>query len=162
MGESYDLNHGPLVLVQVRWKLAFALLGCLGFVVVGVVLFPSRPAIDKPTMVGALCIGVFGFFGILATAALIRPGRLTIDQRGLILQTPFRTRFWPWPDILQINLIRVRMTDTLSISTQSATGLSRGVFAAFDLPGNAGLPGGWPIRMKALHALLVGAKARWG
>ena len=162
MEDSNDLIHGPLVLVQVRWKLAAALAGCLGFVVLGVLLFPSEPTMDMPTIGGAVCIAVFGFFGVLTTAALIRPSRLTIEQGGLTLQTPFRTRFWAWPDILQFNLIRVHMTDTLSLSTQAAAGLSRGVYAAFELPGNAGLPGGWPIRMKALHALLVGAKMRWG
>lgn len=162
MSDSYDLQHGPLTLVQQRGKTAVSGLGALAFVAVGVWLLTAKMENPRAAFAGALSIAFFGWVSARALAALVSPNRLTVEQAGLTLETPFRTHRWTWADLDAIDLLRVRRTEVITFRSRTASGLSGGVYTALGLSGNSGLPGGWPIKTRELFALLTRAKARWG
>ncbi|HEX4712335.1 PH domain-containing protein [Phenylobacterium sp.] len=162
MSDSYDLQHGPLTLVQQRGKAALAGLVALGFVAVGVWLLTAKMENPRAALAGALSIAFFGWVSARTLVALVRPNRLTVEQAGLTLETPFRTQRWSWADLAAIDLLKVRRTEVITFRSRTASRLSGGVYAALGLSGNSGLPGGWPIGTRELFALLSQAKARWG
>jgi hypothetical protein len=161
MAGSYDLQHGPLVLVQQRGKLTLALVSSLAFVVIGFWLLHQPGAGLRGEVAGILAIGFFGALAARAVAAILRPNQLTIEERGLTLRTPFRSRFWAWSDLDHIQLYRVRRTDVITFHSRTAPSTADAFYRTLGLPGNSGLPGGWPIDAQALLGLLTDAKSRW-
>src|ERR1700750_390373 len=127
MSDAYDLQHGPLTLVQQRGKIALSGLGAAAFVALGVWLLTAKSANPRAVFAGALSIIFFGWASARSLVALVRPTRLTVEPAGLTLETPFRAQRWAWADLDAIDLLRVRRTEVITFRSRTASRLSGGV-----------------------------------
>ncbi|HEY8004052.1 MAG TPA: PH domain-containing protein [Phenylobacterium sp.] len=151
-----------MALVQPRWKLGLVALlglGCLAICIVGVVYPPEDTDLRFGVYLGlplSVAIVVFGAVGIF------RPGRLNIDEQGVVYRTAFHTRRWAWSDLAGVEIVKLGRTPAIVFRRKTAPPASGNPLGQLALLGNDALPGAWPIKTRELFDLITEAKARWG
>ena len=160
--QPYDLNHGPLEISQDRGKLALGVLSAAVFVGLGFWLLSGDIHDGRAPFAGWLAILVFVPVGLLNLVRLLRPSRLSIAPDGLTLREVLRMRRWPWRNLEDLYLGRVRGTFVITMRTAKEPSLLGFAYPLMGLQGNAGLPGAWPISGEALFKLISEGRSRWG
>lgn len=99
-----------LVLEKSRGKMALAVLGSVAFVALG---FWMEPQPGRAHWIGLMAIAVFGVFGVIGLAQLIKGGRLVLDEKGFTHTGVLRTQFTPWGDVEDFYLQQMSATTKL-------------------------------------------------
>ena len=162
MEGPYDLNRGPIELSQDRGNLAAGGLGSVIFVALGFWLISGDALGALARFACWLSIVGFGAMVFWCALHMARPSRLSIGPGGLTLNGVFGVRHWPWNDLEDLQLVKARGSSSITMSSKTAPSLLGFAYPLMRLPGNAGLPGAWPISTDSLFALITEAKARWG
>lgn len=167
-GVEGSFEHPPITIHSSPTKLALTIIGCMGFVLLGVLLVRSGSAgeggVDR-VVAGWLSIIVFGAFNVLAVPKSLRPDRLTLSPAGLRFDTFLGTAVnAAWSDLSSFEIwsyrgARLVMFDVSRTrgSLVRFQGVNR-LMSGYDVA----LPGGWPMSAEALAGILSDAKARWG
>ena len=70
-------------------------------------------------LVGATCVGYFGFVLVQCLALMIKPAALIVSPSGIELRTPWAAKQWAWADVSGIDLTVYRMTSFLQIRART-------------------------------------------
>ena len=106
-------------------------------------------------VIGMVAVGFFGLCAIACLLDIIRPPRLSIEQRGLTYERLWNRRVWAWSELGAFTIERTAGAAFIrtTVGSQPTPLLRRGR--------RISIPDGWTHEMSAVCRLLNDARERW-
>lgn len=155
-----SLDNPPIIICASRWKSAFYLLICSGFVAIdAAALIAVRP---QPWWAW-LGLVFFGFGIPLFLWRFVRPDTLELSPEGILWRSLWRVSSWSWGEVTGFRPIVVSLASRhvgFDFTDRKVATQLRAINA-----GLAGMEGslgaGWELGPERLAELLNSARAKW-